>query len=120
MEKTWAPPTWKTPAAFPTFPQLRRRDRLTELPVRILGAGHYRDAALRKRKGEPLNNRSSSAGNLKRRRASAARASCALNLAWAGVGEGPEDSAGVPVHDLTEVHGNSEQEDQEEEVDAKE
>src|SRR5579859_1474860 len=31
--KTWAPPTWKTPLAFPTFPQLRRRDRFTELPV---------------------------------------------------------------------------------------
>jgi Integrase core domain len=34
MEKTWASPTWKTPLAFPTFPQLRRRDRFTELPVR--------------------------------------------------------------------------------------
>jgi len=27
-------PLWKTPPAFPTFPQLRRRDRFTELPVR--------------------------------------------------------------------------------------
>lgn len=26
--------------AFPTFPQLRRRDRFTELPVRTQGAGH--------------------------------------------------------------------------------
>src|ERR1700684_3626754 len=40
MEKTWASPTWKTPLAFPTFPQLRRRVRFIELPVRILGAGH--------------------------------------------------------------------------------
>src|SRR5580700_3725219 len=39
MEKTWAPPTWKTPPAFPTFPQLRRRDRFTELPMRTKGAG---------------------------------------------------------------------------------
>jgi hypothetical protein len=39
MEKTWASPTWKTPLAFPTFPQLRRRVRFIELPVRILGAG---------------------------------------------------------------------------------
>ena len=41
MELTWAPPTWKTPLAFPTFPQLWRRVRFTELPVRSLGAGHF-------------------------------------------------------------------------------
>ena len=37
--KTWAPPTWKTPAAFPTLPPPRRRARSTKSPVRILGAG---------------------------------------------------------------------------------
>src|ERR1700728_1778068 len=51
MEKTWASPTWKTPLAFPTFPQLRRRVRFIELPVRILGAGHL---ALRACSSPPL------------------------------------------------------------------
>ena len=59
-------------------------------------------------------------GNMKRRRASAARVSSALKSALAGVGERPKDRAGVLVHDLTKVHGDGEQEDQEEKVDAKE
>jgi len=46
--------------------------------------------------------------------------SSAMKLARASVGEGAKDGAGVPVHDLTKVHGDREQEDQEEEVDAKE
>src|SRR5215469_1694172 len=33
--KTCATPTLKTPAAFPTFPQLRLRGKFTELPERI-------------------------------------------------------------------------------------
>jgi hypothetical protein len=48
------------------------------------------------------------------------RASSALTLALASVGEGPEDGAGVLVHDLTKVHGDGEQEDQEKKVDPKE
>jgi hypothetical protein len=59
-------------------------------------------------------------GNIARRRASKARASSAPKLALASVGEGPEDGAGVLVHDLTKVHGDGEQEDQEKKVDAKE
>ena len=55
-----------------------------------------------------------------RKRASAARASSAMRLARAGVGEGPKDGAGVFVHDLTKVHGDGEQEDQEKKVDPKE
>ena len=42
-----------------------------------------------------------------------------IKLALAGVGEGPKDRAGVLVHDLTKVHGDGEQEDQKEKVDAK-
>jgi hypothetical protein len=56
----------------------------------------------------------------RRKRASEARASSAMNLARTGVGEGPEECAGVLVHDLTKVHGDGEHDDQEEEVDAKE
>jgi len=62
----------------------------------------------------PCRNRS-----LERRRALAARVSSAIKSALAGVGEGPKDCAGVLVHDLTKVHGDGEQEDQEEKVDAK-
>lgn len=54
-----------------------------------------------------------------RTRASAARAS-SKKSALAGVGEGPKDRPGVLVHDLTKVHGDGEQEDQKEKVDAKE
>ena len=49
-----------------------------------------------------------------------ARASSAMKLALASVGEGPEDGAGVLVHDLTKVHGDGKQEDQEKKVDPKE
>jgi len=55
-----------------------------------------------------------------RRRASAARVSAAIKSALAGVCERPKDRAGVLVHDLTNVHGDGEQEDQKEKVDAKE
>ena len=48
-----------------------------------------------------------------------ARASSAMKLARAGIGEGPEDGAGVLVHDLTKVHCDGEQENKEKEVDAK-
>jgi hypothetical protein len=58
--------------------------------------------------------------NTKRRRASAARLASAMKSAQAGVGEGPQDCAGTLVHDLTKVHGEGEQEDQEEKVDPKE
>jgi hypothetical protein len=57
---------------------------------------------------------------MKRRRASAARLSSAIQSALAGVGERPKDGAGVLVHNLTKVHGDGEQEDQKEKVDAKE
>ncbi len=40
--------------------------------------------------------------------------------ARAGIGNGPEDGAGVLVHGLTKVHGDGEQQDEEKEVDAKE
>jgi hypothetical protein len=40
-------------------------------------------------------------------------------LARAGIGKGPEDGAGVLVHDLTKVHRDGEQEYEEKEVDAK-
>lgn len=43
----------------------------------------------------------------------------AMKLALAGIGESPEDGASVLVHGLTKVHGDGEQEDEEEEVDAK-
>ena len=43
-----------------------------------------------------------------------------MKLARAGVGEGPKDGTGVVVHYLTKVHGDSEDEDQEEEVHAQE
>jgi hypothetical protein len=36
-----------------------------------------------------------------------------MKLVLARVGEGPEDGADVLVHDLTKVHGDGEQEDQE-------
>ena len=49
-----------------------------------------------------------------------ARASSAMKLVLTSVGEGPEDGAGVLVHELTKVHGDGEQEDQEKKVDAKE
>jgi hypothetical protein len=52
-------------------------------------------------------------------RASAARVLPAIESALAGVGEGSKDGAGVFVHDLTKVHGDGEQEDQKEKVDAK-
>ena len=39
--------------------------------------------------------------------------------ATTGVGEGPEDSAGVPVYGLTKVHGDGEKEDEEKKIDAK-
>ena len=42
-----------------------------------------------------------------------------MQLARAGIGEGPEDGAGVLVHGMTQVHGDGECEDQEKEVDAK-
>src|SRR6202035_4577847 len=47
MEKTAALPPWKTPPAFPTFPQLQRRLRVTKLSKLVVsscerkkGAGH--------------------------------------------------------------------------------
>ena len=40
-EKTWALPTGKMPSAFPTLPQLRRRDGFAESSVRNLGAGQF-------------------------------------------------------------------------------
>jgi hypothetical protein len=55
----------------------------------------------------------------KAKRASAARVSSAIKSALAGVGEGPKDCAGVLVHHLTKVHGDGEQDDQEEKVYAK-
>ena len=67
-----------------------------------------------------LFDRRASAGNMKRRRASAARVASAIKSALAGVGERPKDRAGVLVHDLTKIHGDGEQEDQKEKVDAKE
>ena len=57
---------------------------------------------------------------MKGRRASAACVLSAIKSALAGVGERPQDCAGVLVHDLTKVHGDGEQEDQKEKVDAKE
>ena len=57
---------------------------------------------------------------MKGRRASAACVLSAIKSALAGVGERPKDCAGVLVHDLTKVHGDGEQEDQKEKVDAKE
>ena len=57
---------------------------------------------------------------MKRRRALAARLSSAIKSALAGVGQGPEDGTSVLVHDLTKVHGDGKQEDQEEKVDTKE
>jgi hypothetical protein len=56
---------------------------------------------------------------MKRRLVLVARASSAMKLARAAIGKGPEDGAGVLVHDLTKVHGDGEQEDEEKEVDAK-
>jgi hypothetical protein len=56
---------------------------------------------------------------MKGRRASAACVLSAIKSALAGVGERPKDCAGVLVHDLTKVHGDGEQEDQKEKVDAK-
>jgi hypothetical protein len=53
-------------------------------------------------------------------RETAAHASSAMKSALASVGEGPEDGAGVLVYDVTKVHGNGEQEDQEKKIDAKE
>ena len=38
----------------------------------------------------------------------------------AGVGEGAEDGAGVVVDDLAKVHGDGEEQDEEEQVDAQE
>ncbi len=58
--------------------------------------------------------------NHESRRASAARVSSAVRLALAGVGERPKDCARVLVHNLTKVHGDREQEDQEEQVNPKE
>ena len=58
--------------------------------------------------------------NREKRRAAAARLSSSRKLARAGFGEGPESGADVLVHDLTKVHGEGKQEDQEEKVDAKE
>jgi len=43
----------------------------------------------------------------------------AIQSALAGVGQGAKDGAGIPVHDLPKVHGDSEQEDQKEEIYAK-
>ena len=40
--------------------------------------------------------------------------------ALASVVEGPKNSAGVLVHDLSKVHGDGEKKDKEEKVDAKE
>ena len=57
---------------------------------------------------------------MKRRRAAKARVSSAIKSALAGVGDCPKDRAGVLVHDLTNVHGDGEQEDHKEKVDAKE
>ena len=57
---------------------------------------------------------------MNRRRASAARVSSAIKSALAGVRERTKDCAGVLVHDLTNVHGDGEQENQKEKVDAKE
>jgi hypothetical protein len=57
---------------------------------------------------------------MKRKAVSAARLSSAIKLALACVGERPKDRAGVLVHDLTKVHGDREQEDQKEKVNAKE
>lgn len=37
MERTWAPPTWKTPVAFATFPQLLLRAKFTESPMQNQG-----------------------------------------------------------------------------------
>ena len=56
---------------------------------------------------------------MKRMRASAARISIEIKSALTGVGERPKDRAGVPVHDLTKVHSDGEQDDQKEKVDAK-
>jgi hypothetical protein len=39
--KTQATPAWKTPLAFPTLPQLRRRGNFVRSTVRILGAGQH-------------------------------------------------------------------------------
>ena len=51
MEKTQAAPAWKTPLAFPTLPQLRRRDEFVFTNARILGAGQYFGVG---RRGEPI------------------------------------------------------------------
>jgi len=59
--------------------------------------------------------------NMKRTtRAPAALVSSVPRSALAGVGECPKDCAGILVHDLTKVHGDGEQENQKEKVDAKE
>ena len=58
--------------------------------------------------------------NYREKASLSARSSSAMKLALATVGEGPEDGAGVLVHELTNVHGDGEQEDQEKKVDAKE
>ena len=48
-----------------------------------------------------------------------ARASSAIRLARASIGKSPENGACVLVHDLTKVHGDGEQDDEEKEVDPK-
>ena len=66
-----------------------------------------------------LVNRRARKGDIKRTRASGARALSAKKLTRPGIGKGPEDGAGVLVHDLTKVHGDGEQDNEEKQVDAK-
>ena len=54
-----------------------------------------------------------------KKRASEARASSVIKSALACVRESPKDGARVPVHNLTKVHGDGEQEDQKEKVHSK-
>jgi hypothetical protein len=50
----------------------------------------------------------------------ARRPALLLRSALPGVREGPKDCPGVLVHQLTKVHGDGENEDQKEQVNAKE
>jgi hypothetical protein len=46
--------------------------------------------------------------------------SCAVKLAVAGVGKRPKDDASVLIYGLTKVHGEGENNDEKEEINAKE
>ena len=53
-------------------------------------------------------------GNYEARATCATFASSPMRLTLASVGKGPKDGASVLIHCLTQVHGDGEEEDQEE------